>query len=36
MLVDGTTEIGGKKLAVRQPVAGAGNGAKKGKSAVRR
>jgi hypothetical protein len=36
LLVDGTTDIGGKKLAVRQAEAGAGNGAKKGKSAVRR
>lgn len=35
LLVDGATEIGGRKVALRQLPAGAGNGTKKGKATVR-
>jgi hypothetical protein len=36
LLLDGATEIGGKKVGVRQSPTGRGNGLRKGKAAVRR
>ncbi len=36
LLLDGTTEIGGKNVGVRQPLTSRENGVKKGKAAVRK
>ena len=35
LLLDGETEIGGRRVGVRRPLIGRGNGAKKGKTMVR-